>query len=347
MLIRHREIIDESDVFIDVHKAIRRMAPAPRTRVPKGEIVADRSLVDENDLNKAVDRSESSQGGHRKFSAPELSGNPKLSSFLLHRRSSGNIRGLHGAVPSDDEIKQHLKHLGPSNAANRPKTTRISTVKIKPGTLLEDGASPNTAVVIGSPTHAGGVGEGLLANAGPDASDGVHSLSVGYGTMTAAQDGDLSPKSKHSKAKSVDEDARSTKSDDDADENTKLLVDVETTSRPRRRPSVSTLGSLHSRGSRSPSPPRKRNTARSGSISENIVDVNGVKKIVLETTSSSDSEGKADDGPANGVQVEIREGHQSSEHEHKSGGSKKKRKKRGKKKRSGGGEGSESKPLLE
>ncbi|KAG9802714.1 DUF21-domain-containing protein, partial [Aureobasidium melanogenum] len=30
------EIIDESDVFVDVHKAIRRIAPAPRTRYTRG-----------------------------------------------------------------------------------------------------------------------------------------------------------------------------------------------------------------------------------------------------------------------------------------------------------------------
>ena len=36
-----REIIDESDVYVDVHKAIRRLAPAPRTRVPKGKVVPD------------------------------------------------------------------------------------------------------------------------------------------------------------------------------------------------------------------------------------------------------------------------------------------------------------------
>jgi len=35
------EIIDESDVFIDVHKAIRRMAPAPRARVPRGKALND------------------------------------------------------------------------------------------------------------------------------------------------------------------------------------------------------------------------------------------------------------------------------------------------------------------
>lgn len=319
------------------------MAPAPRTRAPKGKVVTDGSQPAETDLRKAMERSDSTPGGPRKFSAPELSGNPKLSSFLIHRRSSGNIKQHHPAL--DPEVKEHLKHLGPSNAAKQPKTTRINTVKIKPGIIPEDGSTPTKdTVVVGSPAHQGGVGEGILDNAGREASDGVHSLAVGYGTMTIQNTNhdQMSPKSKQSKAKSVEEDARSSKSNDadDADENTKLLD----TERQPRRPSVSTLGSLQ--GSRSPSPPRKRNTARSGSISENVVDVNGVKKIVLETTSSSDSEGKPHDGPANGVQVEIRSGEGQSDDKKSS---KKKRKKRGKKKRSGGGEGgesSESKPLL-
>ena len=35
------EIVDESDVFIDVHKAIRRSLPAPRMRVPRGQVVEE------------------------------------------------------------------------------------------------------------------------------------------------------------------------------------------------------------------------------------------------------------------------------------------------------------------
>jgi metal transporter CNNM len=340
---KSREIIDESDVFIDVHKAIRRMAPAPRTRAPKGEILTDTSQPAEQDLRKAVNRSESNTGGPRKFSAPELSGNPRLS-FLLHRRSSGNIE-QRGSVPSHDDVKQHLKHLGPSNAAKQPKTTRINTVKIKPGIITEDNPSPKDVVVMGPPAHQGGVGEGILENAGREASDGVLSLAVGYGTMSIQNRGQMSPKSGQSKANSVEEDAKSSKSNeaDDADEHTRLLG--ESASRPPRRPSVSTLGSLQSRESRSPSPPRKRSTARSGSISENVVDRNGVKKIVLETTSSSDSEGKLHDGPANGVQVEISSRTADGQSEEKKS-SKKKRKKRGKKKKHAGESSSESRPLL-
>jgi len=322
------------------------MAPAPRTRAPKGEVVTDESRPAEHDLRKAVDKGESTTGGPRKFSAPELAGNPKLSSFLLHRRSSGNVK-QHGSVPLDEDVKQHLKHLGPSNAAKQPKTTRINTVKIKPGIIPEDGSTPKgDTIVLGSPAHQGGVGEGILDNAGREASDGVHTVAVGYGTMTVQNADRESLNSGKLRSKPIEEDARSSKSNDadDADENTKLLVD--SSSRPPRRPSVSTLGSLHSRESRSRSPPRKRSTARSGSISENIVDLNGVKKIVLETTSSSDSEGKPQDDPANGVQVEISARSGEGEGDTEAQKSKKKRKKRGKKKKSTGGESSESRPLL-
>lgn len=46
------------------------------------------------------------------------------------------------------------------------------------------------------------------------------------------------------------------------------------------------VGSLHS-GSRSP-PRRKKGVARSGSITENVIESDGVRKVVLETNSSSE-----------------------------------------------------------
>ena len=55
----NREIIDESDVYVDVHKAIRRMAPAPRNRVPKGKIVPDSEHPDDTylkDVNGSTDK---------------------------------------------------------------------------------------------------------------------------------------------------------------------------------------------------------------------------------------------------------------------------------------------------
>ena len=126
----------------------------------------------------------------------------------------------------------------------------------------------------------------------------------------------------------------------------KLIVDHRSPSKSKQRAhSTSTIGSLRSIRSRSTSPPRRSQTARSGSISENIIDLNGVRKIILETTSSSDSEGKA-----TGANDGAHDRPMSSEAENKQGedgkaGGKKKRKKRGKKKK-GTADGDENQPLL-
>ena len=361
-----REIIDESDVFIDVHKAIRRMAPAPRARVPRGKVVTDvpRKPSEAQAVDSETDAEQNGKPAPRKTSLPEMpEGHPKPS-FLLRRRSSGS-KGAGSPLRSDDPtVMQHLKHLGPSNVATRPKQTRINTVKIKPGqaavtpdipkTIPEDSQALTEATptegVITQDSHApeGGIGEGLLASAGREASDGVHSVAVGYGTMAPSGDR-MSWRSGRSGMREHDDEPTSPKGGaNEDDENTHLLVDNRNengeANRSRAR-SVSTIASLRSMRSRSRSPLKKRHTARSGSISENVVDVNGIKKIVLETTSSSDSEEKA-----NGSQVDGQDGEKHSEaessHAGGKGASKKKRKKRGKKKKGGAGDSHESQPLL-
>ncbi|KAF2675801.1 DUF21-domain-containing protein [Lentithecium fluviatile CBS 122367] len=355
------EIIDESDVFVDVHRAIRRMAPAPRTRVPKGAIVVDPTARKPSVGNDTQgDPENGGTNGHRKLSLPET----KAPKFLVHRRSSGGTdadRARTLALRSDDpEIRQHLKHLGPSNAANRPKTTRINTVKIKPGlpnTIPEHAQLPSVGALPPTPLHApqGGIGEGLLDSAGLEASDGVHSVAVGYGTMNSDRMSWKSGRSNRSVLKPTYDDlGTSPKSNVGApEENAKIIIDnrdtqPESPKKPiQRTQSVSTIASLRSNRSDPPSPPKKRHTARSGSISENIVDVNGVKKIVLETTSSSDSEGKGmpqTDGAQDRVQHSETESH-STETGGQAGGKKNKRKKRSKKKKNGGASG-ESQPLL-
>ncbi|KAF2181040.1 DUF21-domain-containing protein [Zopfia rhizophila CBS 207.26] len=350
------EIIDESDVFIDVQKAIRRMAPAPRTRIPKGEFVTDSTRSSETKLDTEVSSNhvqrDSAVAEPKKPSVSDLATSPKVTTtFLVRRRSSGTNGSIdHGNGPltlrSDDpEIKQHLKHLGPSNAANRPKSTRINTVKIKPGipnTIPEHTPQPRDGpVVTPADPLQGGIGEGILESAGREASDGVHSLAVGYGTMSTSR---TSWGSGTGKGKAEDEDTGSPKSKA-ADENAhaKVVVDHIPTSRGRSR-SVSTLGSLHSVHSRSKTSPKKRHTARSGSISESVVDLNGVKKIVLETTSSSDSDDKAIGGQIDGNVDRKMDTETDGKHEDKKAG-KKKRKKRGKKKKHGDSS-SESQPLL-
>ncbi|KAF2713975.1 DUF21-domain-containing protein [Pleomassaria siparia CBS 279.74] len=346
------EIIDESDVFIDVHKAIRRMAPAPRTRVPKGAVVADSTQPSEQKLDSKIgDSEEIAANGTQKPSNIDVANSPKATTYMMRRRSSGGQNGSVDrgslALPlrtDDPQVLRHLKHLGPSNSANRPKATRINTVKIKPGipaAIPENGALPRDGAIV-TPLHApqGGIGEGLLENAGLDASDGVHVVAVGYGTMSQSADR-LSWKS--GRSGHVHEEAQpSSLKPKAADENTSLVVDnnYDVAESRGRTKSVSTIGSLHSIHSRSKSPPKKRHTARSGSISENIVDVNGVKKIILETTSSSDSEDKLHRHQADGAGAHSPESTGNAD-----SGGKKKRKKRGKKKKTGG-ESSESQPLL-
>ncbi|KAL1801336.1 hypothetical protein ACET3X_001678 [Alternaria dauci] len=359
------EIIDESDVFIDVHKAIRRMAPAPRARVPRGKVVTDisRKPSEAQAVDTASDSEPNGKTALRKTSLPEMpEGHPKPS-FLLRRRSSGSKGGVSPLRTDDPTIIQHLKHLGPSNVAARPKQTRINTVKIKPGqtnqtpdipkTIPEDAQAPTEATqtkgVITQDSHApeGGIGEGLLASAGREASDGVHSVAVGYGTMAPSGDR-MSWKSGRSGTREHEEPMSPKGSANGNDENTHLLVDnrnKENGSSRGRSHSVSTIASLRSLRSRSPSPLKKRHTARSGSISENVVDFNGIKKVVLETTSSSDSEDKAGGSQADGHDDQKHSEAESS-HVGGKGSSKKKRKKRGKKKKGGAGDSSESQPLL-
>ncbi|KAF2396936.1 DUF21-domain-containing protein [Trichodelitschia bisporula] len=138
------EIVDESDVFIDVHKAIRRLQPAPRFRLPKGISYSpstinaaaasngDAPARDSSDLRNS--RSDSVGGARKPSSVSPCARDatprsPKT--LLMRRRSSGN--GERISMRSDTpELRQHLKHLGPSNAASRPKTTNISSVKVKP-----------------------------------------------------------------------------------------------------------------------------------------------------------------------------------------------------------------------
>jgi metal transporter CNNM len=237
------EIIDESDVFIDVHKAIRRMAPAPRARVPRGRVITDVSRKpSEQPLIDVEDTAQPNGNAPRKLSLPETSENPQLTSFLVRRRSSGNQ--AQEPIRSDDpELYRHLKHLGPSNAANRPKSTRINTVKIKPAnspaipqTIPENErpAIPDrssvispSGVVMQEPNNGlqGGVGEGLLTSAGREASDGVHSVAVGYGTM--APGGDRmswkSGRSGHSRVRDPDDEPQSPRSN--ANGNESLVVD--------------------------------------------------------------------------------------------------------------------------
>jgi metal transporter CNNM len=126
------EIIDESDVFVDVHKAIRRIQPVAYYRVPKEDRSPSTQAVDLDAHQVARVPS------IRKLSGVSDAPVPKSKAAKLkRRRSSGGTESL-PFLREDPEFKNHLKHLGPSNLASRPKQTRINTVKIKPGNSGSD-----------------------------------------------------------------------------------------------------------------------------------------------------------------------------------------------------------------
>lgn len=295
------EIIDESDVYIDVHKAIRRLNPAPKSRVPKGEVVTDpddtiadgeENLIDvERDpkddphtamkWNATLDVLPAKVNGTNQDTAIS----PAVRHVFRRSSSIANISDKEGGSKPrqmNPEMREHLKHLGPSNLASRPRTTRYNTVKIKPGAEslvdgLKDGA-PETPRA-GSVAAQGGVGAGLLNSAGKDAKDGVLAVQIGYGTIPTGSPPTPKKTRKSSLITKASEEVRQARLG--ADEDGKLV------SKSRSRVnSHSTVGSMNGRNS--PSPPSKRGTARSGSITENIIEAGGIRKTVLEMTSSSD-----------------------------------------------------------
>lgn len=361
LLIIVREIIDESDVFIDVHRAIRRMAPAPKYRVPKGEIVAppetpivvsEENLIDLDDKQKpppqALHRLATSDGHTVKVNGPHPEpGNSPMTDSQLRRTSSvAGTSDREGAPKRSNtmELREHLKHLGPSNLASRPRQTRYNTVKIKPGgvSLIDNSSksqepseTPDTLSIPTAPQ--GGVGAGLLNSAGKDAKDGVLAVQAGYGSMES------SPQD----SKKINHERNENEFSERQGPNNK--AESIPTARTSRSTSQSTLGSLQKRNS-GPSKIRKTNSiARSGSITENIVDTGGIKKTVLETTSSSSDD--VEDGQAV-VAVANENGAQSSgsglaeEAKENEAGGKKKRRRRKKKGGKGDGEASENTPLL-
>ena len=185
--------------------------------------------------------------------------------FLTHRGTT-------------DEIREHLKHLGPSNLASRPRQTRYQNVKIKRAsgspsrsghTDMDSGHSTSGSQVVNNTSTglAGGIGAGLLQS-GIDARDGVHAVKLGYGTMNnrASDNAVLElaiPEAVHEQ-------------DDKPPSRTSVATSTTSSSRLEEQTRLGS-GYLH------------KGPARSGSITEQIVDVNGIRKVVLHTTSSNTS----------------------------------------------------------
>ena len=354
----NREIIDESDVYIDVHKKLRRTKLAPKLRVPKGEVITDpddtladgeENLIDlgedDKDPHHATCRTATHDSDVPKLNSlyPELGTSPKMQSLLRRAYSThyGSDREGPQRKASKGEAPEQFKRLGPSNLASRPRQTRYNTVKIKPGdaSFSDGGGKPQagpTTPQTQSPAAQGGIGAGLVS-AGRDAKDGVLALQAGYGTLNSGSP----PSPRNTRKGNVVALA------DNGMEGSRGLSPED--KRPgskhkSRTASEDTFGSMQSGAF---SRRAKRTPARSGSITENIINAGGIKKTVLEMTSSSEDhdDGGAQvggDGHADG------DGSAGKENSRPSEGSWKKKRRRKKKKPAGSKGGvSEDAPLLD
>lgn len=305
-----REIVDESDVYVDVHKAIRRMAPAPKARHQRRSSHGARSVADEEGKSSEDTKvGEDEDDDHRMrrhasytetSETQKRSGSP-MTSFLMRRSSSG-IDGRTENVPvraSFDDIKQHLKHLGPSNRASNPKATRSTTVKIKPGIPHE---LPRSSLAVEEVIPEEGDERTSLLKGMLTPKDGAHALATSYGAMALSRSPEVSnPSIQKIDTTEVEDQATQTSAHPS---NTDLRAIAEAAGRvdPELRSKKSGSGKSTSGKSASgsegdfvegpgPYSHRKSLFARSGSITEQVVETpRGIKKTVLETTSSNDED---------------------------------------------------------
>lgn len=358
------EIVDESDVFVDVHKAIKRAIPAPTRRIPKTYRIPDQPTT--NGTTATADLVDIGEG--ETLDAAELqkskTNDPNQRSKILanvrRRSSAGNSLGdgktsQRVSRASTDDVLRHLGHLGPSNLASRPRTTRYSTVKIKPGaeSTSKEYGGDGRATPLRRPSetlseYQGGIGEGVVRSGGKEASDAVQALQNGHGTGPGSPNERRPPSStKGVQADLLEEDGPT--ENGDGEDHTEQAV------RPSARTfdSHSTVGSLPGSPSGAKSPfYRSKGPARSGSITENIIDANGFRKVVLETTSSSESNEEEDNSGANkahapyvdennDLHIKVGGGHDAEPHAPTSDVAKKKKRRR----RKNHGKG-EREPLL-
>jgi metal transporter CNNM len=321
-------------------------------RVPKGEVVTEpddtlaageENLIDLGEDNKdpqhVMRRTLTHDSAVAKLNGlqSELGTSPRKQPVLRRTSSTQYSSDREGPQrkASKGEVPDHFKRLGPSNLASRPRQTRYNTVKIKPGGgSFSDGAgkpqdAPKT-LQTQSPAAQGGIGAGLVS-AGKDAKDGVLALQAGYGTLNSSSP----PSPKNSRKGHLVALA------ENGMEGSQSKRPVsEHGSRPG---SEDTVGSMKSGAF---SPRAKKRPARSGSITENIIDAGGIKKTVLEMTSSSEDH---DDGGAQIGADGASDGNDNDGKENSKPGDGSGKKKRRRKKRPAGSKGGEGEdtPLLD
>jgi metal transporter CNNM len=291
------EIIDESDVYIDVHKAIRRLTPAPKAR-PQGRS-SENHTPRANDTGMLVDTSDTSDPtpiARRPVSvtansdAHLLSSSPRSATVMM-RRSSAGIDGqlVKSTVPvraNLEEMRQHLRHLGPSNPATNPKNTRSTTVKIKPGIVTSAtrvGSMAGDIIEEVPPTITHRQDDETTSLLNPvSGKDGILSLHEHYGTVSPKPTTPPTAQNDGTQTASGDEDQsdKSTQTRGLAPSNILGLSPAVSNDSVQSLPSDLGQAAAH----------QPKRFVRSGSITENVVETRGVRKVVLETTSSNEDE---------------------------------------------------------
>lgn len=277
------------------------MTPAPKSRVPKGEVVdSSGKPTSGGDMSSIGAGDQKAQGGTvdgdtSKETGPqhERDKSPRIAPDL--RRISSSITGSERERllkrSNTAEKREHLKHLGPSNLASRPRQTRYNTVKIKPGSDTSENRSRNQDEPAKSkskldtlpipPEEQDSVYDDLVSSGAKQAQDGALAVLQGYGTITPNKPSLSSPPGETPSSKVPK--SNSSKEAQSPDQRPQV----------NRNTSQSTLGSQNNgRTSRPATPKIKKsltlNVARSGSITKNIVETGGTQKMVLEQSSSSD-----------------------------------------------------------
>jgi metal transporter CNNM len=298
-----------------VHKAIRRLTPAPkaslqrrRSEEPTVFQSTDTTVINGADDGSPAESGKRKRGDSTGGGSEALGSSPKTAAFMM-RRSSTSAEGnlVKTTVPvraNIREIRQHLRHLGPSNPAINPKGTRSTTVKIKqsmhPTGSSQLRADPKATEIVAEIPREGDDETTPLIRPQLTGADGVTALRQSYGSGSPSA----------SRTQGLEGDENGTAS---------LLIEIEGDNREELQRAAAAItnagqgdasvpegepipvtaplaqtgsGSQHGSDQSEPSgaPTPKRHNVRSGSITENIVETRGVRKVVLETTSSNDDE---------------------------------------------------------
>lgn len=211
------------------------------------------------------------------------------------RRSSAGQDGkmVRTTVPvkaNYEQMKDHLKHLGPSNPASNPKSTKVQSVKIKPGGGSQTRSGSVATEAPDSQNDTDGVNERTsLLRPPPSGNEGhrgsLQSYTSPLQTSEPSNREDVEPFPETPKL-------LITTNTDAQDVETNAQIQTVGSSVSLAGSSKSIVSSLNSGAGLSTAERQrvKRGYVRSGSITETEVNTGGVRKFVLEATSSGDDE---------------------------------------------------------